>query len=216
MMAFMDRESATDGREASTGRPLLWATLLSLVAVMTAGLATGLATAMLERKDEGFSALATGLLALAVVASIATAWQAWRFYRRATGGPMAKSERRSLSVMSLAAPLGMFAGFAAVLTGGDASLFGAGPIPAATAVILSLAALGAVAISIYWVRSIDEHERRAHLLGAEAGIFAFMTLAPVWWFCARAGLLPPVDPLGLYLVTTLPYILVWLRHRYFG
>lgn len=217
MMAFMERDPITEPVAASTSRPLLWATLLSLVAVLSAGLATGFAVAMLEHRGDGVGAVEIGLLALFIVAAAAAGWGAWRFYRGAlVSRPMANSERKSISVLALAVPLGIVAGLAAAVTGGEASLFAAGPLPATAAVVLSLAALAAIGLSIVWVRSIDEHERRAHLLGAEAGIFAFTAFAPVWWFCARAELLPPVDPLGIYLIAAVPYLIVWLRHRYFG
>ncbi len=84
------------------------------------------------------------------------------------------------------------------------------------AIILSVVWLGGLgAAMVLYNRSIDDHERRAHHLGAVAGFYAFIVPCPVWWVLARADLAPPVDamPLVALSMTANAIVYLWFKFR---
>jgi len=52
----------------------------------------------------------------------------------------------------------------------------------------------------WWYFSADEHERRADDFGNLLGWALFMIVTPAWWVASRAGLLPHMDAMVLWLI----------------
>src|SRR3546814_3475239 len=55
--------------------------------------------------------------------------------------------------------------------------------------------------SLFYHRSIDDHEEHAWLWAGLAGWYAFALAAPVWWVLHRADLAPPADAMMLFLLS---------------
>src|SRR3546814_17952819 len=69
--------------------------------------------------------------------------------------------------------------------------------------------------SLFYHRSIDDHEEHAWLWAGLAGWYAFALAAPVWWVLHRADLAPPADAMMLFLLSLLVNAVVhlWLKFR---
>lgn len=83
---------------------------------------------------------------------------------------------------------------------GGRLLFGNGPVPSRTALIVLLmwgAALPAV--TILGRRTSDEHARTANDFGMAAGYQAFYYVAPIWWMGWRGGFFSQPDVMILFV-----------------
>jgi hypothetical protein len=84
------------------------------------------------------------------------------------------------------------------------------------AIILSIA-IGVIApaITLYWHKHVvDEQEEAAYRFGALIAIYAFWFIAPVWWLLWRGGMLPEVNGITLYFMTTFVALIVWFWKKY--
>jgi hypothetical protein len=135
-------------------------------------------------------------------------WRAW-------------SQRKRLYLVSLvlAAALGIAISIGLRAGGPDGAAFdpfGNGPVTPLAAWLLSAAWLGGMTISIaLYQRNIDEHEKQAYLWAGAVSFNAVMCIAPVWWLLGRAGTLPPVDAMALFLIGAVANaaVYLWLKFR---
>lgn len=69
--------------------------------------------------------------------------------------------------------------------------------------------------SIFYHRSIDDHEQRAWLWAGLAGWYVVVLVAPVWWVLHRAALAPPADAMLLFLASLIVngVVHLWLKFR---
>lgn len=137
--------------------------------------------------------------------------------------PKSASTRANHALLAICGFLGGMVGLAlavsALTSGGDkadvADTMITGPLPAWVAVALALVwGVLLPIISWRWERVVDEHEREAYRQGAVAGFYMIGIGAPGWWLLARGGLVPPVDPIGLYIAVLSVTGAVWLWHKY--
>lgn len=131
------------------------------------------------------------------------------------------SPRKRLYIASLLLAAGL--GFAVSLGlqmandgGAGFNTFGNGRIAFAPALAVSLLWTVGMAISIVlYQRNIDEHEKQAYLWAGLAGFYAVVFVTPVWWLMARAGQLPPVDAMVIFLLAVAANAVVyfWTKFR---
>ncbi|MEQ1510459.1 MAG: hypothetical protein ABL909_08690 [Sphingopyxis sp.] len=139
--------------------------------------------------------------------------------------PLTPREARNRTIMALSMVIGGF--FAAALIAGSQWMgesnnaywdsLGAfsGPLPPLLTV--ALAALWGIVlpiISLFWMRTIDEHERSAYRDGAEVAAFAYMMGAPIWWILWRGGLVAEPDGVFIFFTFNSIYLAVWLWRKY--
>jgi hypothetical protein len=150
-----------------------------------------------------------GLLAGNVVAFAGAIWGLWRLKPWAAFNgptePVSPGTRRMNTFMGLSgvvAALGVM-----VLIFGTRSaenpygLFSNGPVSRGIALFaISCWLLSSVLNKWYWYFSADEHERKADDVGNLLGWALFMIVTPAWWVAARAGLLPQLDAMLLWVV----------------
>jgi len=83
---------------------------------------------------------------------------------------------------------------------GGQLLFGNGPVPSRTALIVLL--MWSVALPILAIlgrRTADEHARTAHDAGMAAGFQTFYYAAPIWWMGWRGGFFSQPDVMILFV-----------------
>lgn len=194
---------------------LIWPVVIVFVTIFLMGLAAGYLDAMREAGERAPpAAVGAGLALLAGMAAMALYlrrvgkfWEGW-------------SKRKRLYWISLAvaATIGVLSGIldrSGTSNPGD-PLFGNGALSPAIAIALALLWAGGLAVLIpLYERSIDDHERQAYWRAGLAGYYAFIIPAPAWWVLHRAGLVPPVDAMLLFLAALLVNAAVyfWLKFR---
>lgn len=213
MIDRADKSLPQDTDTPARSRPILLG-LLCLLAVFAIGAAFGIGGAMAE---DGVSAVAILLLAVALAISGAAGWAALKLYTRATSGPESPRVKFSRMLLIAGGAAGLVIGIAfsvASDSAGSASLFENGPLPAWLAG-LTIAAYVLVGggLTLAWLRSIDEHEMQANNAGALAGLCTYLVVEPSWWLGARGGFLPEQQPMLTFLLVLLVYSAVWLWHR---
>lgn len=214
----MVRKEATmtsDPAEKRKRPSLIWPVVITLATIFLMGVAAGYLDAM---RDAGKSAPSAAAGAGLVLAG---GMVAMAFYLRRVGKFWAGwSKRKRLYWTCLAVAVGIGALSAILDRSGTsdpgAPLFGSGALSPAIAIALALLWAGGLAVLIpLYERSIDDHERQAYWRAGLAGYYAFIIPAPAWWVLNRAGLVPPVDAMLLFLAALLVNAAVyfWLKFR---
>ena len=94
------------------------------------------------------------------------------------------------------------------------ALFSNGPVPLVAALVAIVGWVLAVALSLQWHRSVDEHEARTYEFGGLAGLYVYSVLAPAWWLGWRGGLLPAPDTMAIFAVVMAVWAIGWVWRRY--
>lgn len=82
-----------------------------------------------------------------------------------------------------------------------------------TALVLIVGWLAAMAPTLVWYRSVDEHERRAYDVGASAAAHLYLIGVPVWWMAWRGGFAEAPDAATIYALTVIVWTVGWLWRR---
>lgn len=204
---------------ASRNIALRWALVIaaSILLLFALGVLTGIIVAILEHdhitmKD---AALILGGLLFAGGAAF------WLWSLRPFGGaaePISNTTRLSRRYIGVSMILGAILGLGIALTGGVdggmGELYSNGPIAKTPALLISVGYLiGLPLVGWFWHRSIDEHEAAANSKGALAGIYAYCMIAPVWWMGERADILPPQQPMVVFVIVLIVWGAVWTYKR---
>ena len=212
-----------DGDAGTRGRVAWWtgAALETMLSSVTIGYAVG----YFERLARGGGSTRSLLIllgAIAILAVGAAALVRWRHVAFVPGESRGPSERANHRLLAISGAMGGVIGIVMAMAALQASpgtddaawamLYG--PLPVWAAVLLALAFAGVLVLSRRWERVVDEHERDAYRDGAVAGFYVIGVGAPIWWVLWRGGLLPAIDPIGLYAATVTVTGVVWLVRKY--
>jgi hypothetical protein len=155
------------------------------------------------------------LTAIAATAAIGLMWLIIDTLRRRDpgDGPMPPRERFSNRVLAGSAVVGMliaagvqFDQLAVMLTTATLPLWAAG----AAALVLLVAA---PAVTIWWMRGIDELERDAYVSGGNVAAHVMLFGIPALWIASRTGLIG-FRPEIVLTLASLIWCAVWLRSKY--
>ncbi len=134
---------------------------------------------------------------------------------------VAPSVRKGRTLTVLSALLGaviaviMLIGQSQGIGASPLSLFSDAPLQGWAAIaLIALTCTALPWITWAWHRAIDEHELDAYREGALYGLYAYSLLSFCWWLGARAGLLPSVNGVAVFMVTYTVWGAVWLWKRY--
>jgi hypothetical protein len=94
------------------------------------------------------------------------------------------------------------------------ALFSNGPVPLVAALVAIVGWVLAVALSLQWHRSVDEHEARTYEFGGLAGLYVYSVIAPAWWLGWRGGLLPAPDTMVIFAGVMAVWAIGWVWRRY--
>ena len=188
-----------------------------LLAIFLLGVTVGSTVTLMEGEVIRLKPALVSLGSLA--ACIACGWWLWSLKPFATSdepvSPRTRASRRYMwASLVFGAAIGLVLSVSGLSDGGLDSLTGDGPLPAGPALAVSAAYLAFIPI-VGWLhlRSIDEHEAKANYEGALAGMYAYSMITPTWWICARAGLLPPVQPMTIFVIVMAIWGIVWVGRR---
>lgn len=220
-MTSHDRDAAIhasgDGAGYSPGRAAIFACsiiALFLFVPFGAGVIAGYLDA--GHGEGGPDAVLVAIVLVWVAGLAGLSLAAVRYRPFPAGGPVAASVRRSRRIMWAAVALGIFIGVVAVA--GDLTpegMLSDSPVSVfAALVVLAAWLIVAPIMTLMWWRSTDEHERAAYVDGANVAGHVYLFVVPGWWIAARAGLLPPQDPMLVLVGFMLIWSLVWLYRKY--
>ena len=92
--------------------------------------------------------------------------------------------------------------------------FGTGPLPAFPVMVIGVCYLVSLPLLGWmWLRTVDEHEAAANNAGAVVALYVYAMITPVWWLGARADLLPPQEPMIVFIIVMFVSWVVWAFKR---
>ena len=209
MMVTLENEE----RPVSAGRKLMRLVALIMASGMVVfGLGIAVAGVVILFTETGLTAKVAVTLALGT--AIAAAGGYWLHRQKllaAWSGPVSDSVRKTRRVTVLSGLLGGIIGLVIALNDGNFNAFTNDPIDPAVAIIVTLAYVVLTPIlALFWHRSADEFETNAYAQGALLAIYAYSLITPGWWMLTRAGILPPQDPMIVFLIIVAIWGVAWL------
>jgi uncharacterized membrane protein (GlpM family) len=195
---------------------MILATLLCLMAIAFAsGVFDGASSDGSEIGVPAMIAIAIGIAVLAFVLKLLL----WPLrHLRIEGGPRT---RRSKIFLYLSVLLGLIMGLAVAIAGdaGDSvdileMVYAPGRLSPGIAVMLILSTIAAVALTVMWMGSIDEHERASYDFGSNVAIHYFFALSACWWFAQRGGIAPPINGLVVFWSVCAVWVAGWAWRRF--
>ena len=128
--------------------------------------------------------------------------------------PVSDSVRRTRRSVMWSSLLGVVLGLALVFSDADLNAFSNGPVDRTVAIIVTLAYVVLTPIfAFYWHKNADEFEKTAYEKGALLGIYAYSLITPGWWMLTRAEILPPQDPMIVFLIIMGVWGIAWIAKK---
>ncbi|MDG5749401.1 hypothetical protein P8Q88_14575 [Qipengyuania sp. XHP0207] len=207
---------APENDQPSPFRRWLGVGTLGFILIALLGFVTGVLMSAAERG--GFTTRGGVLLTVAIFLIALCAWGVVRLKPAIlTGEPQSKKTKRANWVLVACGVLGGVIGLTLSIAGlenGDFGVFSNGPLPPTVAIIVvSAIALLTPLLSFYWYANADEFEKRASGDGAIIAMYVYSVIAPCWWLLERAALIPPQEPMIVYLLVITVWGLVWLYRK---
>lgn len=158
------------------------------------------------------------LVAAAIVLGVTYFWTKSIGMVSVNSEPIAPSARKSQITLWVAAAFGLAISIALILFGdpleGGANVFSNAPLPPSVSLLVALLYVGITIVGGYrWHSTVDEHERSASNKGAIASIYAYAIITPVWWLGERASILPPQEPMIVFVIVITIYTAMWTYFR---
>lgn len=161
------------------------------------------------------TAKAGGTLAVGITLFGAGAYSLYRLNPFAfLSEPVSDSVRKTRRSVMWSTLFGVVLGLALALSDPQLNAFSNGPVDRTIAIVLTLAyAVLTPLFAIYWHKNADEFEKTAYEKGALLGIYAYSFITPGWWMLTRAKVLPPQDPMIVFLIVTSIWGICWIANK---
>jgi hypothetical protein len=204
------------------GRRILWMSLCGLGIIMILGAITVFLSAHMSEGGGPLTISGYAVLAALMSVTLLLAFVIWKLFRQMKRSEQKVPQREKVYNRFLIGSFtfGGVTGLVLALTGGfdetEAGLISNDAMSPTLAIILSIA-IGVIApaITLYWHKhAVDEQEEAAYRFGALIAMYAFWFIAPVWWLLWRGGMLPEVNGITLYFMTTFVALIVWFWKKY--
>ena len=204
------------------GRRILWMSLCGLGIIMILGAITGFLSAHMSEGGGPLNIAGHAVLAALMSVTLLLAFVIWKLFRQMKRSDQKVPQREKVYNRFLIGSFtfGGITGLVLALTGSfdetEAGLISNDAMSPTLAIILSIA-IGVIApaITLYWHKhAVDEQEEAAYRFGALIAMYAFWFIAPVWWLLWRGGMLPEVNGITLYFMTTFVALIVWFWKKY--
>jgi hypothetical protein len=196
--------------------------LCGLGIIMILGAITGFLSAHMSEGGGPLTISGYAVLAALMSVTLLLAFVIWKLFRQMKRSEQKVPQREKVYNRFLIGSFtfGGVTGLVLALTGGfdetEAGLISNDAMSPTLAIILSIA-IGVIApaITLYWHKhAVDEQEEAAYRFGALIAMYAFWFIAPVWWLLWRGGMLPEVNGITLYFMTTFVALIVWFWKKY--
>lgn len=211
-----------DENAGRNGKRILWIILSGLGIIMILGYIAGHLSAHMSESGGPLNTTDYAILGVLISVTLALAFAIWRLFHqmKRSGEKVTRREKAYNRFLAGSFIFGGVTGLVLALTGSfDANktnLFATEAMSPMLAIIMSVA-IGVIvpAITLYWHKhAVDEQEEAAYRFGALIAIYAFWFIAPVWWLLWRGGMLPEVNGIALYFMTTFVALIVWFWKKY--
>jgi hypothetical protein len=211
-----------DEEAGSNGKRILWIILSGFGIVMILGAVVGFLSAHMSVGGGPLNTAGYAVLAVLISVALALAFAIWRLFHqmKRSGEKVTRREKVYNRFLAGSFTFGGVTGLVFALTGSfdanETNLLATDAMSPMLAIIMSVA-IGVIvpAITLYWHKhAVDEQEEAAYRFGALIAIYAFWFIAPVWWLLWRGGILPEVNGIALYFMTTFVALIVWFWKKY--
>ena len=137
---------------------------------------------------------------------------------------LAPSVRKARAALAFSAGIGLIVGGAIAPIAYQAGksgnptlsdlLFGNTEISPVIAIGMLFGLILIAAVSLWYYRNIDEHDRASqeHASLVAINIYVFLTIA--WWIASKGQIAPPVSALWIFVAVVVVWCTVWLLRRY--
>lgn len=218
----------------SSGRLARWTARLSpsakgvaivlggLFLVLLAGAITGFTAAMIDHGERP-GLLAVAILAVSLIAFVATALLLWSLVRSLSLGTLSRYDRRYYGMWGVIALCGIPIGAGIAFlgdredSGSYLEIIGTGPLDPMAALAFAGLLVGLLVLAaVLYHRTIDDHEEQAYLWGSTVA-FYFLTIAlPAAWLLARGGWFEfgAAQVAALLLASIIVQFAVWLWFKF--
>jgi uncharacterized membrane protein len=209
-------------KAGSNGKRILWIILSGFGIVMILGAVVGFLSAHMSDGGGPLNTAGYAVLAVLISVALALAFAIWRLFHqmKRSGEKVTRREKVYNRFLAGSFIFGGVTGLVFALTGSfdahETNLLATDAMSPMLAIIMSVA-IGVIlpAITLYWHKhAVDEQEEAAYRFGAFIAIYAFWFIAPVWWLLWRGGMLPEVNGIALYFMTTFVALIVWFWKKY--
>ena len=211
-----------DEKTGSNGLRILWIILSGFGIIMILGAIVGFLSAHMSDGGGPLNTAGYAILAAFISAILLLAFAIWRLSHQMKRSEQKVPQREKVYNRFVIGSFifGGVTGLVLAMTGSfdetEAGLISNDPMSPMLAIILSIA-IGVIApaITLYWHKhAVDEQEEAAYRFGALIAMYAFWFIAPVWWLLWRGGILPEVNGITLYFMTTFVALIVWFWKKY--
>ena len=211
-----------DEKTGSNGLRILWIILSGFGIVMILGAIVGFLSAHMSDGGGPLNTAGYAILVAFISVILLLAFAIWRLFRQMKRSEQKVPQREKVYNRFVIGSFifGGIPGLVLALTGSfdetEAGLISNDAMSPMLAIILSIA-IGVIvpAITLYWHKhAVDEQEEAAYRFGALIAMYAFWFIAPVWWLLWRGGILPEVNGITLYFMTTFVALIVWFWKKY--
>lgn len=188
------------------------------LSLFTLGMVAGVISVSVEKANFG-AGLYVGL-GIAVLSGLLSAWMlrsGLRHYRLPRSPKVRRSRIALFASLGISVVLGLAVGIIGQVKGDVDNvglLFSSAPISVMLAGGAIAGWIVAMAVSVYWHTTLDEIERLEYEFGAAVGMYAYITIAPIWWLAWRGGLLPEPDGVMLFWAACVAWSAGWAWRRY--
>ncbi len=188
--------------------------LAGLLLLAGAGILAGMALAFIDNGNLPMEDTAL-LLGAVILIACSIYWIIRLKPFSATQEPVSSRTQRTRKQFALQAVLGFLIAVAFSLAAAEkVDFFGNGPLPALPVMVLAASYLVSLPVMGWiWHRTVDEHEAAANHAGAVVALYAYAMITPVWWLGARADMLPPHEPMIVFIVVMFVSWAVWAIKR---
>jgi hypothetical protein len=207
---------ARETEQASPFRRWLGVGTLGFILIALLGFVTGV---LMSAAEKGGLSMRGGMLLMVAIALIALC--TWGIVRLRpaflTGEPQSAKTRRANWVLVACGALGGVIGLTLSIAGlanDENGVFSNGSLsPTVAVIVVAAIALLVPLLSFYWYANADEFEKRASGDGAIIAMYVYSIIAPCWWLLERAALIPPQEPMTVYLLVISVWGIVWLYRK---
>ena len=204
------------------GRRILWMSLCGFGMIMILAYIAGFLSVHMAEGGSALNMTDYAIVAAFISATLLLAFTIWRLFRQMKRSDQKVPQREKVYNRFLIGSFifGGITGLVLAMTGSfdetEAGLISNDAMSPMLAIILSIA-IGLIvpAITLYWHKhAVDEQEEAAYRFAALIAMYAFWFIAPVWWLLWRGGMLPEVNGITLYFMTTFVALIVWFWKKY--
>ena len=206
--------AAPQGDENTMRSRILFVVIL-IGLIFATGMIAGLIAAMVEY---GLTLKRGAILTVTLLVTaglLVVASRLWKTMRFDAVGPKTRAARNLIIMSGLTGgALGATFSLSTMGQNDPLAFVSNSPVPPLVAMIGTLIyAISIPLYSVYWWKSIDEHEVRSYSLAAAFALSLYSILMPSWWMLWRGGWVSEPNDMLIFAITITAWGLGWMWNR---